>query len=103
MQAQELAGQPTGPALLEQARRWRQALATAGWPQPPGEGPILPLLVGDDQRALDLQQRLERAGLLAVAIRPPTVPPGGARLRLVLRADLPPGTLERLLHALGSP
>jgi len=103
MQAQELAGQPTGPALLERARRWRQALATAGWPQPPGEGPILPLLVGDDQRALDLQQRLERAGLLAVAIRPPTVPPGGARLRLVLRADLPPGTLERLLHALGSP
>jgi len=31
------------------------------------------------------------------------VPPGGARLRLVLRADLPPGTLERLLHALVSP
>jgi 8-amino-7-oxononanoate synthase len=103
LQAQELAGQPAGPALLERARRWRQALAAAGWPPPPGEGPILPLLVGDDQRALDLQQRLERAGLLAVAIRPPTVPPGSARLRLVLRAGLPPGTLERLLHALGTP
>jgi 8-amino-7-oxononanoate synthase len=64
-------------------------------------GPVLPLLVGDDQRSLDLQQQLEAAGLLAVAIRPPTVPPGTARLRLVLRHDLPAGTLERLLQALG--
>jgi 8-amino-7-oxononanoate synthase len=92
-----------GAALLERARRWREALAAAGWPRPPGEGPILPLLVGDDQRALALQTRLEAAGLLSVAIRPPTVPEGSARLRLVLRHDLPPGTLERLLHALGPP
>ena len=61
------------------------------------------LLVGDDHRALELQQRLEAAGLLSVAIRPPTVPEGTARLRLVLRHDLPAGTLERLLTALGSP
>jgi 8-amino-7-oxononanoate synthase len=103
IQALERAGTPPGPALLARAGRWRDGLEAAGWPRPPGEGPILPLLVGDDQRALDLQQRLERAGLLAVAIRPPTVPPGSARLRLVLRADLPAGTLERLLQALGSP
>jgi 8-amino-7-oxononanoate synthase len=103
IQALERAGQAPGPALLARARRWREALAAAGWPRPPGTGPILPLLVGDDQRALDLQRRLEGAGLQAVAIRPPTVPPGAARLRLVLRADLPPGTLERLLQALGSP
>jgi 8-amino-7-oxononanoate synthase len=103
MQALERAGTPPGPALLERAGRWRAALEAAGWRRPPGTGPILPLLVGDDQRALELQQRLERAGLLAVAIRPPTVPQGTARLRLVLRWDLPPGTLERLLTALGSP
>jgi 8-amino-7-oxononanoate synthase len=103
IQALEQAGRPPGPALLARARRWRDGLETSGWPRPPGEGPILPLLVGDDQRALELQQRLEQAGLLAVAIRPPTVPPGTARLRLVLRWDLPPGTLERLLTALGSP
>ena len=63
---------------------------------------MLPLLVGDDQDALDLQQKLEQAGLLSVAIRPPTVPEGTARLRLVLRRDLPEGTLEQLLAALGS-
>ena len=89
--------------LLARAARWREALAAAGWPRPPGEGPILPLLVGDDRRALALQAQLRGAGLLTVAIRPPTVPPGTARLRLVLRQDLPAGTLPRLLEALGPP
>ena len=71
-----------------------------GWPRPQGSGPVLPLLVGGDQDALDLQQELEQAGLLSVAIRPPTVPEGTSRLRLVLRRDLPEGTLEQLLAAL---
>ena len=88
-------------ALLGRAERWRAAIAAAGWPRPAGDGPILPLLVGDDARALALQQRLEQAGLLSVAIRPPTVPVGTARLRLVLRQDLPAGTLQRLLACLG--
>ena len=65
-----------------------------------GEGPILPLLVGDDQACLDLQHRLELSGLLTVAIRPPTVPEGSARLRLVLHRRLPDGTLDALLQAL---
>jgi 8-amino-7-oxononanoate synthase len=62
---------------------------------------VLPLLLGDDDAALARQHQLEAAGLLSVAIRPPTVPPGTARLRLVLRQDLPSGTLARLLAALG--
>jgi 8-amino-7-oxononanoate synthase len=86
---------------MERAERWRGALAGAGWPRPPGQGPILSLLVGEEQAALALQQRLEDHGLLAVAIRPPTVPPGTSRLRLVLRQDLPAGSLKRLLEALG--
>lgn len=95
--------EPRGEAVLQRAARWRAGIEAAGWPRPPGSGPILPLLVGDDRRALELQQRLEAAGLLSVAIRPPTVPEGTARLRLVLRHDLPAGTLARLLTALGSP
>ena len=92
-----------GIALLERAKRWRNRLESAGWPRPPGCGPILPLFVGTDARALALQQQLEQAGLLSVAIRPPTVPEGQARLRLVLRHDLPAGSLQQLISALGLP
>ena len=101
LEAGENQGEAAGAALVERARRWRDGLEAAGWPRPPGRGPVLPLLVGSDGRALELQERLEDAGLLAVAIRPPTVPEGQARLRLVLRRDLPAGTLARLLDALG--
>jgi 8-amino-7-oxononanoate synthase len=59
--------------------------------------------VGESRRALALQHQLEQAGLLAVAIRPPSVPEGSARLRLVLRHNLPAGSLQRLLAALGTP
>ncbi len=103
LQTQEAQGNPPGSGLLQRAARWRSGLEQAGWPRPPGHGPILPLLVGDNARALALQGRLEQAGLLSVAIRPPTVPEGTARLRLVLRADLPVGTLARLVRELGSP
>ena len=95
--------EPERRALLKRAERWRNALEAAGWPRPGGRGPILPLMVGDDQRALTLQAQLEQAGLLSVAIRPPTVPDGTARLRLVLRHDCPTGTLSRLIQALGTP
>ena len=95
--------EPERRELLKRAERWRNALEAAGWPRPGGRGPILPLLVGDDQRALTLQAQLEQAGLLSVAIRPPTVPDGTARLRLVLRHDCPTGTLSRLIQALGTP
>ncbi|MFN7898141.1 MAG: aminotransferase class I/II-fold pyridoxal phosphate-dependent enzyme, partial [Synechococcaceae cyanobacterium] len=90
-----------GSELVAEAERWRQALQAAGWPRPPGRGPILSLELGNDQRALELEQQLERHGLLAIAIRPPTVPEGTARLRLVLRRGLPGDALERLLSALG--
>ena len=89
-----------GRELVERAEHWRDRIATAGWPRPRGRGPILPLLVGDDQTALNLQQQLEQAGLLSIAIRPPTVPEGSARLRLVLHRQQSDDTLELLLHCL---
>ena len=92
-----------GDQLQSRACRWRDALEERGWPRPAGSGPILPLIVGRDEEALRLQQHLEHAGLLCVAIRPPTVPEGRARLRIVLRLDLPDHALDTLLTALATP
>ena len=89
-----------GHALVERSNVWRERLAEAGWDRPTGSGPILPLLVGDDQQCLNLQRHLELSGLVTAAIRPPTVPEGSARLRLVLHRLLPDETLESLLRAL---
>lgn len=89
--------------LQQRASRWRDALESEGWTRPAGLGPVLPLLLGDDAAALAGQAGLEDNGLLCVAIRPPTVPEGTARLRLVLRRDLPDETVEQLLKALPCP
>ena len=91
-----------GQALIQRSDAWRTALALEGWQRPPGVGPVLPLLLSSDQAALDYQQQLEQHGLLSIAIRPPTVPEGTSRLRLVLRKDLPDDTLELLLAALAA-
>ena len=89
--------------LQQRASHWRDALVGQGWTRPAGVGPVLPLLLGSDAAALAAQAVLEEHGLLSVAIRPPTVPEGTARLRLVLRRDLPDETVEQLLEALPSP
>ncbi len=90
-----------GEGLLKEAHRWRQNLMEAGWTCPPGNGPIIPLIIGSDQEALKFQNQLENHGLLSMAIRPPTVPEGTARLRVVIRKGLPENTLERVLTCLG--
>ena len=91
-----------GEQLIQRSGQWREAFMAAGWRRPDGYGQVLPVVIGADGAALEAQAELEQAGLLAVAIRPPTVPEGTARLRLVLRRDLPEETLDRLLQMLPS-
>ncbi|MCY3654357.1 MAG: aminotransferase class I/II-fold pyridoxal phosphate-dependent enzyme [Cyanobacteria bacterium MAG IRC1_bin_28] len=92
--------EPERQALLDRARQLRQRLVAQGYPRPPGHGPVVPILVGDEAAALALQQRLEEAGLLVAAIRPPTVPRGAARLRVVLRRGQPPQAMDALVQTL---
>ena len=92
--------EPERQALLARSRQLRQRLVAMGYPRPPGHGPVVPVLVGDETLAMALQRRLEDAGLLVAAIRPPTVPPGTARLRVVLRHGQPPQAMETLVQTL---
>jgi 8-amino-7-oxononanoate synthase len=63
---------------------------------PDAQSPIVPVVIGDEQTTLDASHLLEDEGFLAVAIRPPTVPPGTARLRLTFTAQHPDDEIARL-------
>jgi 8-amino-7-oxononanoate synthase len=63
-------------------------------------GPIVPLLLGSETRALAVAAGLNARGLFIPAIRPPTVPPGSSRLRMTLSSAHEPADLDRLLGAL---
>jgi 7-keto-8-aminopelargonate synthetase-like enzyme len=77
-----LAAHPGLPAILQQrAALFRNLLQRAGLNTLSSQSQIVPLVLGDNARALDLSRRLRERGILTVAIRPPTVPSGSARLR----------------------
>ena len=61
---------------------------------------IVPVILGDDNRAVFVAGALQKAGFDIRAIRPPTVPEGTARLRLSLNADLDTKTLDRFFECL---
>ena len=86
--------------LHTNARRLRSELAECGFPVAPGEMPIVPLLVGDPHDAMELCEAALRGGVFAQAIRPPTVPDGTARLRLVAVATHTEDDLRRAARTL---
>ncbi len=66
--------------------RFRERARGLPWRLLPSPTAIQPLIVGDNQTALDLAAALWKRGFWAPAIRPPTVPAGSARLRITLTA-----------------
>jgi 8-amino-7-oxononanoate synthase len=66
---------------VENARRF-----TAKMGRSTAESPIVPVVLGEPERALAASEMLEQHGLLVVAIRPPSVPTGTARLRFAFSA-----------------
>ena len=85
--------------LQTQAERLRGALAAAGFATGASSTQIVPALVGDEGAALEASRALEEAGVLGVAIRPPTVPVGGARIRFALSAAHGAADIDRLIAA----
>src|SRR5439155_26291870 len=88
--------------LHRKAERFRARLGELGLDTCGSTTQIVPVLVGEAEAALTLSRGLEERGVLAVAIRPPTVPAGTARLRFSLTATHEDGDLERALDAVGS-
>jgi 8-amino-7-oxononanoate synthase len=65
---------------------------------PEAQSPIVPVVIGGEEAALAASRLLAEEGFLAVAIRPPTVPVGTARLRLTFTAQHPDDAIERLAN-----
>jgi 8-amino-7-oxononanoate synthase len=62
--------------------------------------PIVPVIVGEEQAALDASAFMAERGLLVPAIRPPTVAPGTSRLRIALSAAHTDDEITQLIQAL---
>ena len=73
-----------GPALLARANRFRHRLQEERLDTRQSASHIIPVVVGESETALRLSDRLRQDHILAVTMRPPTVPPGTSRLRLSL-------------------
>lgn len=76
------------------------AVDAAGWRLLPSDTPVQPLVIGENAPALAAMQQLHDAGLWVPAIRPPTVAPGTARLRIALSAAHTLEDVDRLVAAL---
>jgi 8-amino-7-oxononanoate synthase len=86
--------------LLEQADHLRCRLQQQGWSTGRSASQIVPVILGDAGRTMELAAQLRDRGLLVPGIRPPTVPPGQSLLRISLCHGHTPEHLDRLVDAL---
>jgi 8-amino-7-oxononanoate synthase len=88
--------------LRTNARTLSGLLAASGLPVTPTDIPIIPIITGDPRHATTLSDQALRNGVFAQAIRPPTVPAGTSRLRLVAMASHTERDLQEAARALSS-
>lgn len=86
--------------LAALAERLRAGLAERGVDTAGSSTQIVPAIIGSEADAMALSERLAAAGMLAAAIRPPTVPAGTSRLRIALHATHSAEDVDALLEAL---
>ena len=89
-----------GADLLRRADAFRRRLQAAGFNTGASVSQIVPVIIGDNQKTLALSRRLRSHGILAAAIRPPTVPAGTARLRLSVTLEHTQEDLDRAVDIL---
>jgi 8-amino-7-oxononanoate synthase len=88
--------------VLDRAAYLRRALAARGLPVMPGRSQVVPVVVGGNQAAVDVSRDLQARGFDVRAVRPPTVAPGTARLRLSVNAGLSEAVLDALVAELAA-
>lgn len=91
--------------LLSNIKTLTQGLTAQGWTvgidNQPCQTAIIPVIIGDNDTAIILAEKLKSAGFWVSAIRPPTVPVGTARLRFCVSASHSEGQIKQLLNVMG--
>jgi 8-amino-7-oxononanoate synthase len=85
--------------LFRNFRRLRAGLSELGYQVLPGDSPIIPVMVGEPGPTMQLSRSLLEHGVFAHGIRPPTVPAGTGRLRVVPMATHSESDIEEALAA----
>ena len=88
--------------LQRTAQYFREEMTNAGFDCGQSKTQIVPIMIGDADKALQLSRTLKENNLWATAIRPPTVPPNTARIRFAFSAAHTQEDLEKLIDVLKS-
>ena len=71
-----------GLNLQKKSTKLRKIMNESGIDTMNSKSQIIPIVIGDNQKTLNIAERLSKEGIIVGAIRPPTVPEGSARLRV---------------------
>lgn len=88
--------------VLRAAALLRERLIAAGMPAAAGRSQIIPIVLGDNDRALTVASALQEQGFDVRAIRPPSVPQGTARLRISVNVSVGDDMIEQFVAALAA-
>ena len=88
--------------LRATAQTLRARLQTAGVPAGAGASQIVPIFIGDNDAAVAVAEAMQADGFDVRAVRPPSVPPGTARLRICINVNLTGEIIDRFVPALVS-
>ena len=67
-------------------RRFRESMTNAGFDIAPGIHPIVPIMLGDERKTMEMAQRMNERGVFVVGFSYPVVPKGQARIRVQISA-----------------
>ncbi|MEA5511371.1 8-amino-7-oxononanoate synthase [Crocosphaera sp. UHCC 0190] len=86
--------------LKKQVNYLQNKLRNLGYQVINSDAPIIPVIIGNETKTLNLSQYLEKNNILATAIRPPTVPPNTSRIRFVLSSQHTKEQIDYLIETL---
>ncbi len=89
-----------GLELLHRSELFRKLLSEQGFATGQSASQIIPVMLGDNQRAVDVSRRMRERDFIVTAIRPPTVPEGTSRLRFSITLAHTEEDLQRAALAL---